>query len=46
MAIDRFGEPRDPAGVVAFLTSEGAGWITGQTISVRRVRDELRVGLS
>ena len=28
----RWGTPRDTAGLVAFLVSEAAGWITGQTI--------------
>jgi 2-hydroxycyclohexanecarboxyl-CoA dehydrogenase len=30
----RMGEPEDYAGIVAFLASEDAGFITGQTISV------------
>ena len=30
----RFGEPEEVAEVVAFLSGEGAGYITGQTISV------------
>ncbi|HEX2172256.1 MAG TPA: SDR family oxidoreductase [Dehalococcoidia bacterium] len=33
-ALRRLGTPRDPAGLVALLASEWAGWITGQTISV------------
>jgi 2-hydroxycyclohexanecarboxyl-CoA dehydrogenase len=30
----RLGQPHDIAPVVAFLASEGAGFVTGQTISV------------
>ncbi len=30
----RFGSPEEVAGIVRFLASEDAGWITGQTISV------------
>ena len=30
----RLGEPEDVAGAVAFLASDGAGFITGQTLSV------------
>ncbi|MBD0353965.1 MAG: 3-oxoacyl-[acyl-carrier-protein] reductase [Rubrobacteraceae bacterium] len=30
----RFGEPKEVAEVVAFLSGEGAGYITGQTIAV------------
>jgi NAD(P)-dependent dehydrogenase (short-subunit alcohol dehydrogenase family) len=33
-AIPRTGEPGDLAGMVAFLASEDAGWITGQTFNV------------
>ena len=32
--LSRFGEPEDIAKTVAFLASEGAGYITGQTIVV------------
>lgn len=32
--LKRMGEPEDYAGIVAFLASEDAGFITGQTISV------------
>jgi 3-oxoacyl-[acyl-carrier protein] reductase len=32
--IRRRGEPKDAAGIVAFLASEFASWITGQTIPV------------
>ena len=30
----RFGEPEEIAGAVAFLVSEGAGYVTGQTLAV------------
>ncbi|RYE43751.1 MAG: SDR family oxidoreductase [Hyphomicrobiales bacterium] len=33
-AYDRIGDPRDLATAVAFLVSEDARWITGQTLSV------------
>jgi 3-oxoacyl-[acyl-carrier protein] reductase len=33
-AIRRRGEPADAAGMVAFLASDTASWITGQTIPV------------
>jgi 3-oxoacyl-[acyl-carrier protein] reductase len=32
--LDRFGSPQDIAGVVAFLASEHAGYITGQVLTV------------
>ena len=32
--LDRFGSPQDVAGVVAFLASEHAGYITGQVLTV------------
>jgi 3-oxoacyl-[acyl-carrier protein] reductase len=32
--LGRFGEPEEVAEVVAFLAGEGAGYVTGQTISV------------
>jgi 3-oxoacyl-[acyl-carrier protein] reductase len=32
--LDRFGSPADVAGVVAFLASEHAGYITGQVLTV------------
>jgi 2-hydroxycyclohexanecarboxyl-CoA dehydrogenase len=32
--LKRMGEPDDYAGIVAFLASEDAGFMTGQTISV------------
>ena len=32
--IRRLGQPRDVAPIVAFLASDGASWISGQTISV------------
>lgn len=33
-AIRRFGEPRDAANAICFLSSSCADWITGQTLSV------------
>jgi 3-oxoacyl-[acyl-carrier protein] reductase len=32
--LGRIGQPGDIAGVVSFLASEEAGWITGQVIPV------------
>jgi 2-hydroxycyclohexanecarboxyl-CoA dehydrogenase len=32
--LGRIGQPTDVAPMVAFLASEGAGWVTGQSISV------------
>jgi 3-oxoacyl-[acyl-carrier protein] reductase len=32
--MNRFGKPEEVAGVVRFLTSADAAWITGQTLSV------------
>lgn len=32
--LKRLGEPSDIAGVVSFLLSEDAGWMTGQTITI------------
>jgi 2-hydroxycyclohexanecarboxyl-CoA dehydrogenase len=32
--VRRFGEPADAAAAVLFLSSESAGWITGQTLAV------------
>ena len=32
--LKRMGEPEDYAGIVAFLASDDAGYITGQTFSV------------
>jgi len=32
--LNRFGKPEEVAGVVRFLASEDAAWITGQTLSV------------
>ncbi|HUI58804.1 MAG TPA: SDR family oxidoreductase, partial [Steroidobacteraceae bacterium] len=32
--LGRLGKPEDVARVVAFLASDAAGWITGQTLSV------------
>ena len=40
----RLGTPEDIAPLVAFLASDGAGYITGQTVSVRRPDDGLRLG--
>jgi len=34
IAMRRFGKPQEIAAAVAFLTSEGAGYITGQTLAV------------
>jgi NAD(P)-dependent dehydrogenase (short-subunit alcohol dehydrogenase family) len=33
-ALGRIGEPADIGTVIAFLLSDGAGWITGQDIEV------------
>jgi NAD(P)-dependent dehydrogenase (short-subunit alcohol dehydrogenase family) len=34
MALPRLGEPRDIAGLVAFLLSDDAAWVTGQTYHI------------
>jgi hypothetical protein len=34
MPLSRIGEPRDVAGLVAFLLSDAASWITGQLVPV------------
>jgi 2-hydroxycyclohexanecarboxyl-CoA dehydrogenase len=34
MPLKRMGEPEDYAGIVAFLASDDASFMTGQTISV------------
>jgi len=34
IALRRLGEPKDIANAVVFFSSENAGWITGQTLSV------------
>ena len=34
LPLGRIGEPRDIAGAVAFLASDGAAWITGETLTV------------
>ena len=41
-AIPRLGEAEDSASLAAFLISEDAGWITGQTIGVDGGRSSLR----
>ena len=41
-AIPRLGEAEDSARLAAFLVSEDAGWITGQTIGVDGGRSSLR----
>jgi NAD(P)-dependent dehydrogenase (short-subunit alcohol dehydrogenase family) len=41
-AIPRLGEPEDVAGLAAFLSSDEAGWITGQVIGVDGGRSSLR----
>jgi len=41
-ALQRLGQPEDPAALAAFLVSPEAGWITGQVIGVDGGRSTLR----
>jgi len=41
-ALQRLGQPEDPAALAAFLVSSEAGWITGQVIGVDGGRSSLR----
>ena len=34
VALGRLGEPRDVAELIAFLASDAAGYITGETITI------------
>ena len=41
MAIPRYGEPKDAAGIVAWLANEEGRFVTGAALTIRRRRQRV-----